>query len=580
MSFIGFNLSNISDAKFGKIQVSEIYYGSQFIWGHDYSQDYLTFVALEPTTFSFTNTDNYIRYSLDDGTTWTSLDPNTSTPQLATGDKIIWKNGTTTITSPQYGIGTFTSTGRFKVCGNVMSLGYGDNFINYTSISNNQYKYLFKSNTNLVSIEYLVLPATTLGNSCYEGMFQGCTSLVVAPQLTATTLAQSCYQQMFRDCTSLTTAPELPATTLANFCYSNMFNGCTSLTTAPELPATTLANFCYAYMFYGCTSLNYIKCLATDITASDCTAYWVNNVAASGTFVRDAHTSWNIGVSGIPSGWTIDTYDYSLDYLTFEALEPTTFTFTENALQYSLDNGSTWITLTVNTASPQLVTGNKILWKQTGLTPDSTNGIGTFSATGNFKAYGNIMSLYYGDDFVGKANLTGKDYAFYQLFYQNANLTDAANLILPATTLSTYCYNNMFRSCTSLTTAPVLPATTLAESCYRSMFNSCTSLTTAPELPATILQRYCYGWMFENCTSLTTAPYLPALGHVGYAYNGMFRSCTSLNYIKCMLSPAGTSSNWVQNVASTGTFVKNPNTTNWTTGTSGIPSGWTVQNAS
>lgn len=34
---------------------------------------------------------------------------------------------------------------------------------------------------------------------------------------------------MFWGCTSLITAPELPATTLVNSCYTDMFNGCTSL---------------------------------------------------------------------------------------------------------------------------------------------------------------------------------------------------------------------------------------------------------------------------------------------------------------------------------------------------------------
>ena len=68
------------------------------------------------------------------------------------------------------------------------------------------------------------------------------------------TMADSCYNYMFNGCTSLTTAPSLPATTLTTRCYYYMFNGCTSLTTAPSLPATTLATRCY-YMFNGCTSI-------------------------------------------------------------------------------------------------------------------------------------------------------------------------------------------------------------------------------------------------------------------------------------------------------------------------------------
>ena len=99
----------------------------------------------------------------------------------------------------------------------------------------------------------------------------------------------------------------LPATTLFDYCYNGMFNGCTSLTTAPALPATTLAQNCYQNMFNGCTNLNYIKCLATDKSASNCTSFWVTNVAQNGTFVKNPNMSrWGTGTSGIPSGWTVE----------------------------------------------------------------------------------------------------------------------------------------------------------------------------------------------------------------------------------------------------------------------------------
>ena len=56
-------------------------------------------------------------------------------------------------------------------------------------------------------------------NYCYNGIFNGCSSLTQAPELPATTLADSCYSGMFKNCTSLTQAPALPATTLASYCY-------------------------------------------------------------------------------------------------------------------------------------------------------------------------------------------------------------------------------------------------------------------------------------------------------------------------------------------------------------------------
>jgi hypothetical protein len=61
----------------------------------------------------------------------------------------------------------------------------------------------------------------------------------------------------------------------------------------------------------------------------------------------------------------------------------------------------------------------------------------------------------------------------------------------------------------------------------------------------------------------------------------MFNGCTNLNQIKCLAtdkSANSCTSGWVYGVSSTGTFVKHPNMT-WTTGVSGIPSGWTVVDA-
>ena len=152
---------------------------------------------------------------------------------------------------------------------------------------------------------------------------------------------------------------------------------------------------------------------------------------------------------------------------------------------------------------------------------------------------------------------------------------------LPATSLEGSCYYGMFSGCTSLTTAPQLSATSLANNCYYDMFSDCTALTTAPDLPATTLANYCYYRMFLNCRSLTTAPYLPAETLVDYCYRYMFSSCISLNHIECNARYGISSNNlynWTYNVSSSGTFVKNANAT-WSTGVDGIPSGWTVEDA-
>ena len=247
-------------------------------------------------------------------------------------------------------------------------------------------------------------------------------------------------------------------------------------------------------------------------------------------------------------------HDYSKDYLTFLALEDGTFTFAPsggNVISYSIDNGDNW---SVGN-SVELTKDNKVLWRGK-MTPTSGNGVGTFSSTGRFEAQGNVMSLLFGDEFKGKTDLTGKNYAFYGLFSSNSKLVNAQNISLPATTLASWCYSNMFNGCTSLVNAPELPATTLSYQCYRYMFDGCTSLVNAPELPATELSYQCYRYMFDGCTKL--------------------------NYIKAMFTTTpGTdyTYNWVSGVASSGTFVKNSAATWNVTGVDGIPSGWTVETA-
>ena len=274
-----------SKVMLGTTEAVAMYIGSTLIWPrgeqeHDYSQDYLTFRALEDGTFKFGG--NSINYSLNSGVTWVSLAGDTDSPTVNSGQTILWKASLTA--SFDDGIGTFSSSGEFEVEGNIMSLLYGDNFRGQTSLRSYAYVFsnLFYQCVDLVNAENLVLPATTLADSCYQHMFDSCSSLMIAPKLLATTLADTCYKYMFAFCDSLTTAPELLATTLENESYS--------------------------HMFMGCSNLSSITCLATDIDAYG-TELWLYNVASSGTFIKAASmTSWESGESGIPDGWTVQNY--------------------------------------------------------------------------------------------------------------------------------------------------------------------------------------------------------------------------------------------------------------------------------
>lgn len=248
--------------------------------------------------------------------------------------------------------------------------------------------------------------------------------------------------------------------------------------------------------------------------------------------------------------WSGDTptppHDYSKDYLTFTAKEKISFAFhfaiVPTPLWYSI-NGGSWVKLDNDNRfyTPTVNAGDKIQWKGT-LTPSldtaSFYGIGRFipydennvEGLGKYTVEGNIMSLMYSDEFDGETSLSGKVEAFSRLFSGSTELEDAENLVLPATTLEILCYTTMFKNCSSMVTAPILPATTLAESCYQNMF-------------------------------------------VG---------CSSLSKIKCLatdISATSCTNRWVHGVSQSGTFIKNASMSSWPSGDSGIPNGWTVQDA-
>lgn len=203
---------------------------------------------------------------------WTSITSTTSGTSISvnSGDTVQFRgNNTTYADSSLYNY--FSLTGRYKVKGNIMSLISSTDFADMKTISSTYtFKQLFYQCTTIDDIGNLILPAITLNDYCYQGMFTSCTNVTKAPKLPATTLATGCYNSMFRDCSKLITAPILSAITLNNYCYYDMFRGCTSLTETPELPAVNLAPSCYCGMFKDCTSIALIKTLPATTLANEC----------------------------------------------------------------------------------------------------------------------------------------------------------------------------------------------------------------------------------------------------------------------------------------------------------------------
>ena len=279
---------------------------------HDYSADYLTFRVRTPGTIcwkAFGDLTKTSEYKINDGE-WTSIASTSdgATISVAKGDLVRFRQNNIEVYATKRDVysGFEGGTATYDIEGNIMSLLYGDDFAESTTLPDREYVFcsLFK-NAPVVSAENLVLPATTLKPYCYRAMFSGCTTLTKAPELPATTLATGCYWYMFDKC-AITEAPELPATTLATGCYGYMFLQC-PITKAPVLKAATLVKECYGHMFEGCGLLNRITCLATSgFDASNCLTDWVKNVAGDGAFAKAAGvTSWKTGANGIPTGWIV-----------------------------------------------------------------------------------------------------------------------------------------------------------------------------------------------------------------------------------------------------------------------------------
>ena len=303
-------------------------------WGTDkidggkaFYAPYITFTAEQPQTFKMTTEENYnisdLEYSVNNGK-WATVEAGTEVT-FGGANSTLRLRGTNingTASGPlAYSTITFTDKNVEVACtGDIRTLL---DWRNYSTVNTQNARFCRLFNECKVLTSAPELPATTLAENCYVGMFYGCTSLTSAPELKATTLADYCYYYMFGGCTSLTAAPELKAITLANGCCYSMFSGCTSLTAAPELKATTLADYCYYCMFYGCTKLSTVTMLAPSdqITSKvDCCNNWLGNAGtdetvSSRTLKIQDKAAYDVlkNQSNLPANWQIGSNCTVLD---------------------------------------------------------------------------------------------------------------------------------------------------------------------------------------------------------------------------------------------------------------------------
>ena len=297
--------------------------------------------------------------------------------------------------------------------------------------------------------------------------------------------------------------------------------------------------------------------------------------------------------------------DYSKMYFTIESLEDGCVVSVKNVncnilptFYYSTDNGQTWSSVTMTKSSTKTTatidTGETVIFKCTQNSHatgwDNYNG---FQCSKDYKVYGNAMSLIYGDNFTSNSEFaSGTSNNLVALFREDTHIIDASNLVFPALTVTGNCHNGMFRDCVNLERAmKVLPATTGNDSCYASMFEGCINLEEAPEIEMVSISsggsEFKRMFCMSRTTKLTTpkmtkSPVLKALSapaNTQYIYEEMFKGNGNLVEVTCLATSFDTNAykNWLQNCSNTGTFKKAASMSSWPSGTSGIPSGWTVE---
>ena len=454
--------------------------------------------------------------------------------RMKNGDRIYFRGNIANWSGADH----FAVQGRVNVGGNIASLYRGD-FSDEDDLPEDYgqdgdgkswtFQKFFMDESGVVDASALVLPMASMRGSGYREMFMACSNLIAAP--------------------------ELPATTLASNCYQDMFSGCINLTTAPKLLAETLSQYCYYQMFSGCTKLNEITMTARTLANNSLTG-WVSGVASQGDFYGYVEKpNLPIGVNGIPTGW-VDRNEFYV-----EVVADGTLSFDGSGLQYS-KNWDDWTSGGI--ASISVEAGDIVRFR-------GARSGGSITSTAAFNVAGNILSLA-ADDYttISTGNFAGA-------FKNAATLESAAKLLLP-TTLQANCFKELFSGCTSLTTIPTLPSMTLAPYCYEAMFRNCSALMTAPSLPAETLAEGCYKFMFAGCTGLTVSPQLLAETLVAGCYDNMFNSCTNLALVKCSAKTnlgIGYTTNWLTAVAESGTFVRDPEASDWPVDSEhGIPTGW------
>lgn len=223
--------------------------------------NYLTYIALQDgvtvSLASIVPGAYLVEYCIDGDGDWTPLQVGQDSPPINSQQTISFRGN---IAKPDGSLGSVNlrCAQKCEVCGDPLSLIYGDEAMGATSVPNYAFKGLFvDTNSGIISAERLRIRFTS----------------------------SNCYTDMLRNCRNLERGPIIPNIPLAYRCFYSMFNGCKKLSQLTALFVEDPADFGYA------------------------TNYWMSGVASSGVFVKNRKASWDTEINGVPSGWTIEYAD-------------------------------------------------------------------------------------------------------------------------------------------------------------------------------------------------------------------------------------------------------------------------------
>ncbi len=392
-----------------------------------------------------------------------------------------------------------------------------------TTISTSCYTSMFYGCTGLSQAP--VLPATTLAQYCYSNMFGGCTSLnevrIAATDISATFCLRYWLEYVAATgdfyCDPSTVFPSGTSGIPANWnrwLYGAEDTGSTTTLYhygVAETVKVGTSNYgtCYsAQGWAGFKTLAEMHDLGYTFGAqSSLTIYhWGDPVSAYSCAANNddgfTETMYDVGNGyGYLTIAQQNTNGYFLSAtprtelqtpLHFVALESSSVYMRQsnstnalyNSYEYSFDE-VLWTQVTTNSVI-QIPSGSTIYFRHGNTAWRNRTGFrdtDCFAFTGSVEAYGNVLSLL-NKDFESITDLTPYGgYTFANLFNCSRDWMTTANQnalkklpLLPATTLTNYCYAYMFMKNYQVQKSPALPATTLAQSCYEGMFNTDSAL--------------------------------------------------------------------------------------------------------